>query len=520
MSDSVVKYIQTIARTELLEEKIGKALAQSATGNVVAAAILSAERGEATDTGINTNRSGQGGANSPPLSTNLGNLDGGTVVNTSRDQWLTGTTGQLSSTDKIVDSLQGSNTTVITGGLSTDLSNNAKGGSTDPNGDTGGVTSGGGGGGNGGNPVGGSDAEGVATQGGLDTGITDVVAGANAQGADSDAATELQLREANSKYGEPGVFSAKNIADGLTNIAQLGPNSFGDTPITMLTDSSKLSFPIEQLKGIVGFDPDGIVSPVTGRTRVLLARFDGVYPTPTSADGLNDSQANAWTDPSVAPAYSGFQVGKFWSTTSPEASVAATPEQCANIAITAVHAAFPAPYPTGYGDAYWDADTLTQTSSTTWTYVWYQGGRSDGSPPNTATVTRSNCPVDGSFSAYAGYSGDNCPITAPAYTNWPRTSTAVLAFINAQWQGNPYDSFVPLGYTRAISSVLRMAVGDGSTVLDDRFLDIQPGVNGGLLVSTIDADGTTFLSANYYNWQGVLSQPNISAAAVHYYKPR
>ena len=183
---------------------------------------------------------------------------------------------------------------------------------------------------------------------------------------------------------------------------------------------------------------------------------------------------------------------------------APTPQQCPDQGITAVQLAFPDPYPIGYGDAYWDPSSLSQSAPNQWDFTWYQG---IGAPPATSSLFRNACPGGAGM----------CPSTAPVYPAWPTTGTTVVTKIAGLFSGNNLDSELPLHYNVASSSV-RVALGNGTSVIDNRFMDIGLGINGGFLLSTVATDGVTVLSANYYNSQGGLVQPNLKPDDIPYYK--
>lgn len=497
--------IRTIAKTDLLEEKVGRALSLAETANTNAKSALQGEKGVAVQ---NTT-----GSNPPAAASSGGALTGPVqlIPPSSNPNDLGNKVEGIASAAGVPNvspfgnnnlSYYGDNTTT-TGNL-----NPGGGSSTDSGSNTlGGAHAGGGipgtDGGVGGGAIGGSNVGNVANYGANDSTLQSLNSTLSSQGYSDDDIARFDNGYIQATYGEPGVVTAKDIADARSWAPPLIPSSTGGPP-----GGYTGAGPFYQiLNGTIGYDKDQTMSSKTGEVLAVKVILNGPFPTPTEQDAFADGQSNPWTDPNNAPAYKGFQLGFYWTGTSPEAMSQPTPQQCPDEGIAAVRAAFPAPYPTGFGDAHWDESSLTQTSSTTWTFVWYQGPGLVS--PNTSTLTRSTCPGPAGM----------CPSTAPTYGAWPRTGTTIITKIAALFSGNSLDSELPLHYNVASSSV-RIALGNGGSVVDDRFMDIGLGVNGGYLLTVVAADGTTPLFANYYNSQGGLVQPNLKSDDLPYYKAR
>lgn len=498
---SITQNIQTIAKTALLEEKIAKAQAEAEAANSIANPSHPSERGTTVQNGTSTQTFGT--ANGPPpdgqiaqtLYQNYDSSGGVGAAAQAVNMIINAAVSNLvsnSGSDPLTNSQSFSNQATTSGGLSTNM--------TSATSET--------------SRVGGSNAVAVgqgAPNDAIATGIGTQSDAAGASPTEQDAAAASYI---NSTYGQSGYTTAKDIGDGTLQTPTMNIGLNGSTEFS---DSNTPSSP-EQLKGVVGFDKNGTVSPETGQVFVAVVNLnnDNMYPTPTTKDGINNGQGAQWVDPNTPPQYPNFQSGKFWSTSNPELAVGSTPDLCMDNAIASLHAINPGGI---YTSAYWDASTLTASGSN-YTAKWYTGPPTNPGPPATATITRDNCPMGISFAAYYGYSvGGQCPTNTPTYPNWPKTGSYILNWVNGRVFNNIYDSDVPLLYKQT-SSVVRMAMGDGVNVIDDRYLDIRPGIQGGVLLMTIASDGSTVQAANFYNSQGILMRANISAAEVNYYIPR
>jgi len=504
--------IRTIAKTALLEEKVGKALAQADSANALPNLSIPPERGTTTDTATSSNT--QGSSNGPPADGLIAQSlyqsydPSGGIGTIDQALWMI----QQAAVSPINPNLlnQGSDTLTaaqvqaavakLTGGSSTDMTNSA---SNLANSTTGAAT-------------GGSNAIAFAQGAPNDTTLSGMVTAATTLGASANDIAQMKANYLNTTYGEPGMVTAKQIGD-----ANVYNPSLSSLTSTLNYGGKPAS--LEQLKTVVGFDQNGTISPVTGKVLVGVVHLGrNTSPTPTLADSLNNGQGNPWTTPTTQPIFPNFQLGKFWTVTNPSSGIGATPGQAIDNGILHIKQTFPQAYPTGYASAHWDASTLVGVGSppyTSYNFTWYQGPTNVS--PNTVVVTRVDCPVNaGTYSAYFGYTGaGNCPSSAPSYSFWPKTGSFILNWVGAQVFSSVFDSEVPIQYSIATSTV-RLAMGDGTNVVDTRFLDIQPAIYGGYILSTVASNGTTINSANYYDANGVLQQANLTATDVPYYLPR
>jgi hypothetical protein len=496
-----VDNIRTIAKTALLEEKIALAQAAADSANTSTNPTNPGERGTTVENGILTQTYGT--ANGPPPdgmvaqklyagydpSGGVGTIDQALYMITQAAASPLNPNLLNAGSDKLTQSqsMSGVSTTGLGGsgggagggGLSTDMSGAATTGATN---------------------TGGSNTTALAQGAPNDTILSGMVTAATANGASASDIANMKADYLAGKYGEPGIVTAKQIGDANSNTPS---NNIYKTGANKFSDTASYALP-EKLKGVVGFDKNKTVSGATGKVLTSMVRIGQTpqYIAPTLADSNRDGQLTGWTDPENPPTYPNFTAGTQWRVNGFDAYLAATPSQSIDIFIQANRTS-------GFPQTYWDPSTLTFTGTAPSQTAHFTFYTTIGGGPHTTSVAYQNACTIGTA---------NCPTTAPKYTYWPRTGSFTLNWIGAQIYSSVFDSETPISYQTATSTV-RLAMGDGSTVIDTRFLDIQPGIQGGYVLSTIAADGVTVNSVNLYDANGVLVSGGLTAADLPYILP-
>jgi len=512
--------IKTIAKTAILEEKIGKALAQTAAAQAVTNLSIPPERGMTTETG--TTLRTDGSVNSPlpdglvamklydgyipavPAqgAANASTQPPGTATGIANGQY----TGISSSGQDILTAAQVQAAVAkLNGGSSTDMSNAALSHTI----------------------RGGTDMTKLATNAPGDTILSGMVTAATTLGASANDIAQMKANYLSSTYGEPGLLTAKQIGDGnaynpTLNIVQLSPNSFSD-----------LSLGSEVLRGVVGFDKNQTIDPATNKVKVIKVQLqDNTFPTPTAADAALYGQ-NTWTDSATPPTQQGYTAGRIWVTIfAGQLRFGSTYKaMCAAIAV-ATPGTPEYVYTTDGGGG---TSLLTNVPAIQGNFHLISGNGNGivGHTAGSYGGQLQNWDNTGTFCGTGVYShmlcsdpsivassGPACALGPPTETKWPATGVNIIKLIGGVVATSIYDTGVPLSLSSVTSSVVRLAMGNGVEIVDTRFLEIQPAIYGGTLTIIYAADGTTVNSANYYDSNGVLQRANMPAAKVTYYQPR
>lgn len=493
--------IQTIAKTRLLEEKVGKALNLAEIANQAAAAALLGERSTANQTASP--------AVSPPNGPPVTNVDGSTPVATGS----TGTTSTpspapISIIPPVTKGTVVTSTVPVSNPNSTQGLKSASGGgatSAAPT-DLASSTTGGGtpgvNGANGGAPIGGSilsDANTALT--------TDPVAIAiNNQGVAQGLSPAEIAASVNSyiqgKYGEPGQYTANDIANGNKESIPIYGNTIDNSLVYGGTSVGN-----QALSSITGWDPLGTVSPVTGLLQSVVVRFDGFYPSPNYSDSERLNQ-QAWTGPNSPPSYIGWQFGFIWDVpASSPTAYSSSPEGAALLWVAQTNLTL---YNASFTNLRVYQTSLGVPISYKFDVTYYDAPGENPIHKFTATLItgRNASSVDPAAAS----------LIQPIYTSWPQTGVYALSLINGLFQPNQYDGEAPFASKYTASSTALLAVGDGVNVISDKYLQASLGVNGGFLTTILD-NSMDPIFANYYNSEGVLTAPNLSPSSIPYYKP-
>jgi hypothetical protein len=530
---TIVKDIRIIAKTDTLEEKIARALAQSDALTAVPGGAIPGETTNSDDTGDTTLG---GPANDPPGPNGVlytggplpvlsgappappnpidpivvgggsgGGGSGGPGGGTGGGGTTIGLPSPVSNPgyNPPIDGVPSpvSGTPTQGGGTSTDQSNNATGGGTP------GVD-----GGAGGAPIGGSNVLNFGQAGANDATLNGMIAAARALHA-SNASIQNMVDAYNAgKYGEPGAQTANQVTTQNPNAPGMG------SPNAPSNDSAQST---------IGFTYPLVPNtfPQTGFqvTKVQHGKNASVFPTPTTADLTAMGMTGVWTGPDIPPQFAGWQSGYFWFCTNPEGAVGETPEQCVNAACASLDIINPGG---DYHNAQLVAGTLTPDLShnppQSWNFQWEYYSHIDFAWHQSGVVSLTRAANSGysSYSAYYGYvAGRTPPVVAPTYTMWPQTGVNILALVGGQLLASNFDPATPFALLHTVQSVITLAAGDGVNVINPNFLQISPAIGGGTLMTTFGPDGTTVLFANYYDSNGV-KQAVLSASQVVEYLPK
>lgn len=465
---SIVRSVKTIAKTDLLEEKVGKAQTAADTALVISKTDLAATR---TVVYNQVGSAVHGDGSNPPVDPNVyGN--NGTVGSSSIPPLPPGAGDNNSLSLKDTYDAVNKYLDKSGGGSSTDL--------------TGGTHS---------VPKGGSDANELARKGKDDA---DIQAFNDAINGDPYLTTEEKTAAKNAylytKYGDPGQLHVLDAID-----------SNPPAPIFGLTKP----FPYTgdwlgnaKLSGLIGFDGQGGTSDYTGHMKTVLVNLfpEGIDPRPTDADATTDGQGS-WIGASNPPVVLDFIEGFFFSTGAGTAHYYSefTPAIDATILASGAYT-----FVDWVGNSPSDQATLMPAGNSDQVSLAFHVDSIPpaGPPYGQLHIVIQRCDTHGDD--YPPESVTSCAVSPPRETRWPRTGLYSLILNDGKFVGNSYDSEVPLIY-RTDTSRVRIKVGDGSSVIDNRFCDVEPSINGGLLVTEVAADGVTINQGMYYNSLGVLT---------------
>lgn len=517
-SNKIIQDIQAIAKTKLLEEKIAKALSQSDTtiNNDVSQSSVQSEKSIAvadgsTSTGATTD------SNQPVTISTYPNLSGtlsGIVNIESQILQILGSAGITfnfagNPLGNISNGQLSSGTTGATQAASNLNTSGGNSGQPTPTGYNGGQTGPSGivstfNGGTGGTSPTGTDLTGGVTSGGMTITQTGGLNSYNfgTSGGNSVTMTGNGDSTFTSITSGSTIYQNSSSADQQNFIntyfdSTLPPGTVTANQISNQNYSPNYNPFEDPLNSIIGFDPLGTISSVTGQVLGLQVNLSGLgYAIPTAKDTLFGSQDTTWTSASVAPAYNHFTLGKTWSVTNPEIASGATPSQAMDAAIASVHVINPGGL---YTYAWWDVSSLTPSGSN-YNATWYDDKRNPLAIPNVVTITGSTCTPPSSF----------CPLVAPVYSSWPKTGISMLELSNGAFGYSPFDSELP-AYLKYPSSTVKLNCGDGHFIVNSNYLTIQPGANGGFVIEVWNAAGT-FQWGSYYNSAGYLNQTNLNQA--------
>ncbi len=487
--------IRTIARTKELEEKIAKAVK---TANDALKASINSSRSMATQSGDNSKgiQTGAPGGSDAVVGTLPSGAQqslppNGTQVPSNR------LSGNFSTSDSNTNSDLASATDRLNNGNNTDLSSHAK---------------------IGGSGASGSEALNIGEGGAGDTVLSALITKMQADGipiAEQQRFVDDYLAK---KFEHKGEKPAAAVADKSAN-----------SPTTQFTSDQQLYYPgsnlgKETLNSIIGFAKDGAISTITGKPLGVKVNLKGQYPTPNSTDiASRYPPQDSWDDANSPPILQSFDSGLVWTLISGITQLfdqtfyglinqreAIGPTKAYSIVGGFVSSLTPSP------------EDLIQFSSNLSGTIGMSSAALGGTqyaftiynPTSTIPIShygQQDCGLD---------LGDTvtCLLPAPRETAWPQTGLIAVTLLNGLFKINDFDSEAPFGY-RPDTSSIRIAIGNGIDVIDGRFLDIQLGVQGGYLMSTVNADGTTIENVDYYDANGVLTLANIPPTNVDNYRP-
>lgn len=492
---SFVTDIQTIAKTKILEEKVGKALQQAEIANAKAKANLLGERSTASQNAGVVDSSpnlppieqvqfaGSGVVGHPagftyptPPSISAGTGSGGTSVVPSAPN-----TNNQSENPKA--SSGGSSGGGATSSTPTDLSGAAS--STQGS-------------------LGGSNLQSFNTAVTTDPVAAGIVASMTAAGY-SPAAIEAAVNAYTQQtYGEAGVPSGSAVANNTPANSTMGNLS----PPSLIYGGATQGQQV--INGVTGWDPTGTVSPTTGVVQSVGLRFDGYYPSPILEDVLASGGTQAWTAWNEPPPYVGWQFGKIWSI-NVSGGYASSAEGA--MAVEAAYILSLGLFDPSYSN-------LRPTAGVAPNYTQYQCDLVYYDTPGKDPAHK----FDGPNTIIAEYNASVHPASAsatqPYYPYLPLTGTYVLSLQQGLWQPSPYDSEASFLSKYTDSSYALIALGDGINVVDNRYMAVQPAVDGGLLMTILQSDKTTPVFANYIDANRVLTVPNIQPTTIPYYLPQ
>lgn len=513
---STVNDIRTIAKTTLLEEKIAKALAQSNDANSTTNPGYASERGITTQNDVTTQTFGA--ANGPPpdgdvlqVPASSGNSSPNLPNSGGLNSYIASINPSNTTNSDILSTSQVRAAVANTNGnqLSTDMSASAIGS----------------------NQLGGSNIAAFATQGSGDTTLSQLNSQVTAMGFSADAKQNLNTSYNNQKHGEPGAVTAKSIGDSyltspsvsLTN----GQTAFADT--SLFTD--------EQVRSVSGFDPNGQISPITGKPLAVKVNLvNQPYPTPQAIDSTSIGKT-PWTDGETPPLQTSYTAGSVWA-------VGGSSRIVLGNTFDAMMVDWDSDFFATHGLHYYSYGTINIAGTHTIVNIpaninsveVFMSTRSDGIIGHSANLLGGTIygfnpsPGSGYNGAQIGHylcstaglvavDGAVCAMSQPYEINWPKTGSYVINATNVL-ATSLFDSEAPLSVTSVTSSVVRLAMGNGIDIIDSRFLQIAPAVGGGKLFSVIAADGATVLFANYYDASMALKAPGLSSAQAVFYQPR
>lgn len=545
---SISDDIKIIAKTDFLEKKIGQALASTETATPTAGVYgeTSTAFDNIAELPTTTNDSTIGPADATSAIT-IESTPDGKIIQYYQDgfliaQWNKGSSGGGGGPPNPGGG-GGSGGTVVTGGGSGGIvtdppinwGNGPVGGGTGTGGtgQRGGGAGGGAPAGNGGSPSGGTDSYNHYT-GGLNPVTTSTDDNGTAGGIESGIFTTfggnlsdpplqyvpIQIGYSQNQYGTSNIWGAQQIvqnAPGTPNL-QTDPNGLQGS-----------------LNGVIGSDPAGNISSITGTTLSVLLLLGlnntsggSIYPTPSPGDCANAyPPQNPWADANTPPVRQSYTAGKIWAL-----------EHGASTLIA---------------QTFYDLVALGQSSIAAHVYSYNSGTglvTSVGTPQvgdnilfsgnGSGTVGTSTASLGGTeytqgllgvghYGQYAcgTVSGDTsvCALAPPVEKAWPKTGLVVRSLYLGVFTTSPYDQEAP-SYMNYPSSSAILNVPDGTYVAQNpkylfaQSLLFEAGIDGGTLVSHLSSTNAQgqFFVGTFYNNKGIMTDTIATPNQAAYYK--
>lgn len=476
---TIINDIQTIARTKELDDKASKALQEAQAANANVKALIAGERGIAGQNTVNISGSANSAAidavsNPPPSDDGTASVNLNPPPSSTPAPNTTNTSTQGPNPNTNINGSDGTNTVQINQATT---NGNTINGNANSNTDL----SGGGFGGGGSGVIGGSNVVNQAEMAPNDTIKQQLDAQLSSQGATATQIQDVDDQYVQNNYGEPGTFTAQQLAD-----------NHAITP-ALVTDIGSPN--AETVKAIIGFEQNLAISDATGKPISVKVQIGAnSFPTPTAGD--TPPGINPWSAWNVPPDKIGWQLGYYWQVNG--LYDGATPGDAINNFMNNAIIPF-------QPNAYWD--NLQQASSTSWTFSYYHN---PGDPPiNTATCLRVGC---------AMVPDEFCPLLNPTAEFWPETGSIIVNYTEGQIQTSVYDGEQTLSYTNG-GSTIRLHIGNGIDIIDTRYMDIEPAIDGGFLLVVRDSS-LNYEFANFYRADGTFARARISLEEYPYYKPK
>lgn len=331
----------------------------------------------------------------------------------------------------------------------------------------------------------------------------------------SDAAIYAALQVYFADKVEPGTVTTKQIADNLPPMPSatiLGSgNSFGDR---ITHGGPSQGDPI--ISVIVGYDPNGELSEKTGLVKTVIVRLDGKSYIPPLSESQADGQYQEWTS-SIPPIYQGWQLNKIWSMNT-AGGYSSTPEGA--MGKYAAYIISIGLYDPSYSN-------LRPTAGVAPNYTQYQCDFIYYDAPGQDPAHKFES-VNALITRYASsVSPSDATTSAPSYTSYPRSGTYYKALINAAFTTDPLDSEAPYIQAHTTTSQVMLGVGDGVNNIDGRFVQIKMGISGGLLLVTYPSlptftDGTPSVaptSGIFLDSTLAVAIPYINGPELGFYTP-
>lgn len=486
--------IRTIAKTKQIEEK----LAKLKDADDIRKATIGASRSSATQTGDNSKgiQTGAPGGDSPIVGTLPSGAQQTTSPNSTPNQGNSNSTGitggdNLTAQDvsNAVDRLNGG------GGANgkTDLSANA---ST-------------------GNNPGGSEVFDISAGGAGDTVLSALIAKAQADGQPQQTIQKMIDTYLANKFSKKGNKTAKEMADD----ANTSPQSTFNSPQELLYPGSSLGK--EVVNSIIGFVQDGAISAATGKMLVIKAQLRGDFPTPSDADATAAGQGS-WIGPTSPPLLQTFTMGRSWVLISGIIHIVGQTFS----SMVSQREALDGSTCYAYSGSLITSLTPAVGDNIQFGAAGHIVGDSTGSVGGTQytqqTYTSSVSIGAGKYGQQDyGLAGEVGPQEEAREIAWPQTGVFVMLALNGVFGGNPFDLERPFIYDYDTSRI-RMKVGNGDTVVDTRYLDLEVAAKGGYLLSTWESDGTTMIegSGKYLDSDGAVLFTGLQSDDLKYFRPR
>ncbi len=488
--------IRTIAKTKQIEEKLAK-LKDAADAQK---AGIGASRSSATQTGDNSKgiQTGAPGGDNSIVGTLPTGAQQTTPPNGTPNQGQsnsTGTTGgdNMSAQDvaNAVDRLNG-------GGAN---------GKTDKTGSAS----------TGNNPAG-SEVFDISGGGEGDTVLSALIAKAQADGQPAQTVQKMIDSYLAAKFPKKGNKTAKEMADD----ANTSPQTSFSSPQEFLYPGQGQGK--EVVDSIIGFVQDGAISAVTGKMMVIKAQLRGEFPTPNSTDTTAAGQGE-WIGPSSPPLLPTFTMGRSWvllSGLAPSGKVVGQTFQ----SMIAQRAALDGTTCYAYSGSLITSLTPAPGDNIQFGTSGHIVGDSTGSVGGTQYTQQTYAAgISIGIGKYGqqdyGLAGEVGPQEEAREIAWPQTGAFVMLVLNGVFGGNPFDSERPFIYDYDTSRI-RMKVGDGDRVIDNRYLDLEVAAKGGYLVTTWGSDGVTMEegSGKYLDSDGAVLFTGLNSTDLKYFRPR